>query len=172
MHTQRRFFLAFVSVAIGIAVPMTLKPSTAMLVVLWALIAVALLGAVVTWQPVARRIPFRVVHTVSPQIASDAALAEQCAAYAHDVRRWLKQHDMPTDEEFEANPMTWFKGLPQEFRETFDGRTFDILDKLRQRGCITQEDVRQHTEDRRLTLGHARGTADLAADWGRRLRRR
>jgi len=169
MHTPRRFFLAFFSIAIGIAVPMTLEPSTAALGVLWVLIALALLGALLTWQPVARRIPYRVVTAVSPRAAADAVLADECDRLAEDMHTWLLTRDLLNTDEERIFGMVL---LPEEFGHEFDGRLFDVLDKLATRGYIPRREVQRRTEPNRVpVVSTAEGHVRVLQAWARRLRR-
>ena len=94
MHTARRFFLALLTVVGGIVLPMTVEPSAVVLAVMWSLIGVALVGTVVTWEPVARRLPYRLVRSVDPHqlppetAEADARLADDCERLANDIERW------------------------------------------------------------------------------------
>ena len=94
MHTTRRFFLAMLTIVVGIAVPMTVKPGAAVLVLMWSLIGVALLVTLLTWEPVARRVPFlakrRVDEDPALPIRDDRRdLADDLTTYASRVADWL-----------------------------------------------------------------------------------
>jgi hypothetical protein len=170
MHTTRRFLVALLSIIIGIALPMTLKPSAAVLAVLWSLIAVALAGMVLTWEPVARRLPYRVVRSVNPHALStetakaDAALADECERLATDIGDWLWDQDY----EYGSHALT---EMPSEFSVKFDGRLFRCLEGLVERRYITRDDMRRLATEN-YYLSRAEHRAKVMREWSHRLRRR
>lgn len=172
MRTTRRFFLALLTIVIGIAVPMTLKPSGVVLAVMWSLIAVALLGAVLTYEPVARRLPYRVVRTVNPlelppeTAEADARLADDCERLADEIAAW-----MVTQSSWAPNERYQMADMPPEWSDRFNGRLFRILEALVERKYITRDDLRRvATENYRI--GAAAHRSDYLRQWAHRLRRR
>jgi hypothetical protein len=170
-HSTRRFFVALLTVVVGIAVPMTLKPSGTVLAVLWSIIVVALAGLLLTWEPVARRLPYRVVPNVAPgelpreTASADAALADKCERLADDINAWLAEQ--PGWNGAETRGLI---DMPPEFSALFNGRLFSILESLTNRKYITREQ-----RDRRVGhtyLQHAAWSARFLREWSHRLRRR
>jgi hypothetical protein len=149
VHTTRRFFLALLTIVVGIAVPMTLEPSGVVLAVMWSLIGMALLGTLLTWEPVARRLPYRVVRTVAahelpPETAeADARLASDCERLANDIDSWLTGQSYDEDGRFSER-------MPPEFSVKFDGRIFRCVEA----GQSQVHHARRHAPDRHRQLLH------------------
>ena len=98
MHSSRRFFLVLLTVVVGIAVPWSLKPSGAVLAVVWSIIGLALLGIFVTWEPVARRLPLMRHRLPSdrelPERNDRRDLADDLDAFANRMADWLDARDV------------------------------------------------------------------------------
>ncbi len=91
---------------------MTLKPSGVVLAVLWSLIGVALIGGLLTWEPVARLLPYRLVRTVNPHElppeTAERTLNSPTIAkrLADDIDAWLAQRpEWNPDAGFVIDPM-------------------------------------------------------------------
>ncbi len=62
MAKARNFFIAFVLlVGLGLAAPMTLNPSPVVLTILWYSVILSAIGVLLTWKPITRRLPYRVI---------------------------------------------------------------------------------------------------------------
>jgi hypothetical protein len=163
----RRFFIALLALAIGIAVPPTLEPSTGTLVALWVIVALALAGVFVTWEPVAQRLPYRIVRNAEPSalspetLSADAALAEDCKLLADDIDGWRTQ---PVIIDLDA-----LAQMPDEWSDLFNGRLFRILEALVVRRYITRDDMRRRSENHHVL--NAESTARYLRNWAHRLRR-
>lgn len=170
MHTARRFFLALFAIVVGITVPMTVSPGDVTLAVLWSLLGLTLLGVLTTWEPVARRLPYRVVRNVAPTdlppetLTADAALADDCERLADDIESWYKGlgHELD-DDDF---PLT---SMPADWSSTFDGRIFRVMEALVARRYVTRDDLRRLTHQH--YLGGAAHVARYVRSWAHRLRR-